>query len=261
MSPPDWKPEKYLEFQELRAQPIRDLIARTVARKPQFIVDLGCGPGNSTALLKAAFPLAKIKAVDSSSAMIKKAAETLSGIHFERADATQWNPPPDVDLVFSNAMFQWLPSHDEHLARILRALRKGAALAIQMPDNLDEPSHQVMAELAKTPAWNSTLGNAAAQRCPLRPVAHYHDLLLPLSSKLTIWRTTYVHHFQSHTDIADLLSTTGLKPYLDPLSDGERTDFLDAYCKALRARYPVLADGSLLYAFPRLFIVAIRGDT
>jgi trans-aconitate 2-methyltransferase len=261
MSQNDWIPEKYLQFQQLREQPIRDLLARIVAQKPQVIVDLGCGPGNSTALLKRVFPHATLNGVDSSPAMIKKAAETLSGIHFVCADATAWLPSPDVDLVFSNAMFQWLPAHETHLVRILQAMMPGACLAVQMPDNLGEPSHRLMVELAGQPAWREKLREAAQTRSTLLRPPQYHDILQPFSASLAIWKTTYFHNLNSHADIADLLSSTGLKPYLDALSDTERPAFLKAYVDGLRTRYPLLSDGTLLYAFPRLFMVALRAGT
>jgi trans-aconitate 2-methyltransferase len=256
----DWSPEKYLQFQEERSQPAKDLIARAVAGKPQFIVDLGCGPGNSTALLRQAFPRATIVGIDSSPAMIKKAAETLSGVSFQLADVANWQPSSHTDLIFSNALFQWVPSHISELRRILGKLRPGARLAVQLPDNLAEPSHALMAELADLPEWRVKLESAKALRSPLGQPADYHAALKPLCKTLDIHRTTYFHHFGSHADIVDMFSSTGLKPFLDLLSKREQHEYLQLYLAGLRQRYPVLADGSLLFPFPRLFIVATRAD-
>jgi len=254
----DWNPKDYLDFKAERTQPAADLIARLPNRSPKSIIDLGCGPGNSTALLRQAFPSADLTGVDSSPAMIATAREAVSGATFIEADVAGWHPSTHSDLVFSNALFQWLPKRDEVMVRILQSLKSAAMFALQMPDNLDEPSHRLMREVAADGPWRAKLIGAVQARRKLEDETHHYDLLAPLSEYLQIWRTTYVHALDSHEAIAKMLSTTGLKPFLDPLAQTERREFLASYVERLTQHYPAARDGRVLFRFPRLFIIAIR---
>ncbi len=254
----DWNPEQYLSFANERARPALDLIARLPNRHPRLIHDVGCGPGNSTRLLADAFPEAMLTGLDSSHAMIAKAKAAVPKARFITGDASLWQPNPEADLVFSNALFQWVPEHPRHLARILSALKPGALLAIQMPDNLHEPSHVHMAKTAAKPAYAAKLTKAVKARTPILSAQGYHQILRPLCTHLEIWRTSYHHLLKGHQGIIDMLSSTGLRPYLDPLTPAERTAYLADYTKAIAPHYPVMDDGLLLFPFPRLFILAVK---
>jgi len=254
----DWNPAQYLTFADERARPAIDLIARLPNRAPRLVHDVGCGPGNSTRLLADAFPEAKITGVDSSHAMIAKAKQTVPKARFSVGDASTWTPNPDADLVFSNALFQWVPEHPRHLARILEGLKPGASLAIQMPDNLNEPSHMEMAKTASRPAYAAKLSKASRSRSALLSAQGYHQILRPLCSRLDIWRTSYHHLLKGHQGIVDMLSSTGLRPFLDPLTPDERERYLADYRKGISPHYPVMDDGLILFPFPRLFILAVK---
>jgi trans-aconitate 2-methyltransferase len=254
----DWNPKAYLHFKEERARPALDLIARLGPMRPQKIFDLGCGPGISTALLRGAFPHAVITGVDSSAAMIDAARRAMPELMFELADAAQWRPPGDAELVFSNALFQWVPSHARVLAAIIETLRPGAVFAVQMPDNLEEPSHRLMSEVAAKGPWAPLFAEKSAKREKILSADQYYEGLSPYCSKLEIWRTTYHHDLPSHAAIANMLSTTGLNPFLGRLSEKQRHEFLAAYVDGLKSCYPDLPGGNVLYPFPRLFILAQR---
>jgi trans-aconitate 2-methyltransferase len=253
----DWSPATYLRFEDERTRPARDLLARVRADKPRRIVDMGCGPGNSTELLADRYPGAEILGLDSSPAMLEEARRRLPNVRFDFADATVWVPDADVDLVFANAVYQWIPRHLERLARVLAALARGAALAVQMPDNLDEPSHRLMREVALAPRWSERLAGAA--RDPLPSARAYYERLQPFASRIDIWRTTYHHVLHGAEAIVELVRSTGLRPFIDPLSEPERADFLATYTERIAAAYPSLVDGRVLMPFPRLFLVAERG--
>ena len=49
---------------------------------------------------------------------------------------------------------------------------------------------------------------------------------------------------------------SGLRPFLDPLDDRARAEFVRRYEAAIAQTYPALADGTVLLPFPRLFFVA-----
>lgn len=254
----DWSPAQYLKFADERTRAARDLLAQVPLRAARRVYDLGCGPGNSTALLAAAYPAAAITGIDNSPAMIDAARRALPDAEFILADLATWQPDDTPDLLFSNATLQWLPDHLSAIERLLRGLTSGAALAVQMPDNLQEPSHRLMAEVAEQGPWRETLRDAAAARHPLPPPRHYYARLKPVCARLDIWHAVYNHPLNGAEGIVEWVKGTGLRPYLDPLSGAQRAEFLAEYQARLAEAYPPLADGTALLRFPRLFIVAVR---
>jgi len=256
MNKPDWSASLYLKFEDERTRPARDLLAQVPLANPKRVVDIGCGPGNSTELLAARWPEAHVCGFDTSPDMIEKARKRLPGIPFELADAEEWTPAEPVDVLFSNAVFQWLPNHQHVFRRLMGLLAPGGALAVQMPDNLAEPSHRLMSEAAEDMPFAAKMRDAA--RAPLPPVSSYYDLLKPLSARVDIWHTHYYHPLADAAAIVEWVRSTGLKPFLDPLDDGERRLFLDRYTGKIAQAYPPAADGKVLLRFPRLFMVATR---
>jgi trans-aconitate 2-methyltransferase len=255
-SNPDWSPADYLKFGDERTRAARDLLAAVPPGAPRRVVDMGCGPGNSTELLRTRFPEAEIIGLDSSPAMLEEARGRLPGVAFALADASTWTPAPDVDLVFANAIYQWVPHHLEQLPRVLAALRPGAALAVQMPDNVDQPTHRLMAQVGAEGPWSARLGEAS--RDPLPPPAAYYDALCAHAARIDIWRTTYQHVLQDAAAIVAFVHSTALRPFLAPLSEAERAAFLADYQARIAKAYPPLADGRVLLAYPRRFLVAER---
>jgi trans-aconitate 2-methyltransferase len=254
----DWNPDTYLAFADERTRPSRDLLAQVPLASPRVIYDLGCGPGNSTALLAERFPDALITGIDNSPAMIDKARASCAGASFEHGDLTNWMPARNPDLLFSNAAFQWVPQHLDVIARLSGTLKQGGAFAVQMPDNLDEPSHRLMRDVAESGLWRGKLGKAAAVRDMLPLPTTYYARLKPLFRRLDIWHTIYNHPLDGTAGIVRWLSSTGLKPFIDPLDESERREFLAAYEARLGTAYPQQADGCVLLRFPRLFLVGVR---
>ncbi|RWC00421.1 MAG: trans-aconitate 2-methyltransferase [Mesorhizobium sp.] len=253
---PDWSAAQYLKFEDERTRPARDLVARVPVAVPRRVVDIGCGPGNSTELLAERWPSAQVSGLDSSPGMIEKARARLPKVAFELADAAAWQPEEPVDVIFANAVFQWLPEHPAIFQRLMGFLAPGGALAVQMPDNMGEPSHRLMRETAAEMPFAEKLEGAA--RGPLPPVSFYYDLLSPLSDRLDIWHTAYNHPLADAGAIVEWLKSTGLKPFLDPLDADERRFFLTRYTAGIAEAYPKTANGKVLLRFPRLFIVARR---
>ncbi len=232
------------------------MIVRLPITRPRVVYDLGCGPGNSTGILKQAYPGARIIGIDRSPAMISKAKQTVANVEFRSQDVSMWTPDKEADLVFANALFQWVPQHGQLLKRIVQALKKEAVLAVQIPDNLGEPSHVLMGDVAINGPWAHKLSKVGDARAEIHQPTDYYDLLKPLSSEIDIWHTLYQHAVDGHDGIVGMIKSTGLKPYLDLLSDDEQVDFLSAYKAELARHYPVQHDGKVLFRFPRLFIVA-----
>ena len=252
----DWRPEDYLHFADERTRPARDLVARIPLKAPALVYDLGCGPGNSTALLHEAYPRAKLVGLDTSKTMLAKARKDLPQAQFMEADIAAWPGDPDADLLYANASFQWVPDHVSVLLRLLKGLKARGVLALQMPDNLDEPSHRLMRETAEAGPWANALRHAPGSREIIRTPNEYYALLKPHCRSLDIWHTAYTHVLDGVQGIVDFASTTGLRPYLDPLNEAMRVQFVDAYRARLASAYPVILDGKILMRFPRIFLVA-----
>ncbi|SFS56175.1 trans-aconitate 2-methyltransferase [Methylobacterium sp. yr668] len=254
----DWNPALYTRFEDERTRPAAELLARVPLDAPRLAVDLGCGPGNSTALIAARFPDAEVIGLDTSPAMLESARARLPGLSFALADAATWVPERAPDLIYANAVLQWLPDHATLLPRLFGLLAPGGVLAVQMPDNLAEHTHRLMRAVAADGPWAAAIGDpAVAGRLGrmLEPAAYY-DLLAPRAAAVDVWRTAYHHRMADAAAIVDWVSATGLRPFLDPLDPEERAGFLAAYTRAIDAAYPPRSDGRRLLAFPRVFIVA-----
>jgi trans-aconitate 2-methyltransferase len=256
--PAAWSAAQYMKFEDERTRPVADLLARVPLAAPQRVVDLGCGPGNSTAELVARFPGAEVIGLDSSPDMLAAARRRLPHIAFVEADIVSWQPSRPVSLLFANAVFQWVPDHITVLCRLMAGLAPGGALAVQMPDNLAEPSHLAMAETAADGPWAAKIAAAGIGREPLPPAEAYYDALAPLAVAVDVWRTTYHHPLADAAAIVEWVKGTGLHPYLAPLDADERAGFLAAYAGRLAEAYPARSDGRALLRYPRLFIVAVR---
>lgn len=252
----DWSPETYLKFEDERTRPARDLINAVPLANPSFVVDIGCGPGNSTELLVECFPAARHLGFDTSPAMLDKARARLPDVEFLLADAAGFRPDTPPDLMFANAVFQWLPDHLQLFVKFIGELAPGGVLAVQMPDNLAEPTHALMVEVAAGKPWADKVKGAA--RAPLPPVRRYYEALKPHCRRLDIWHTIYNHPLTDAAAVVEWVRSTGLKPFLDPLDESERADFLAEYTEKIASAYPPLAGGGVLLRFPRLFIVATR---
>ncbi|MEO8668867.1 MAG: trans-aconitate 2-methyltransferase [Bauldia sp.] len=254
-----WSPAQYLKFEDERSRPARDLLAAVPLIAARRVIDFGCGPGNSTELLAARFPEAEVTGLDSSPEMLAEARVRLPRARFVEADLAAWLPPEPVDLLFANAVFQWVPRHLDVLERLLASLPSGGVLAVQMPDNLAEPSHEAMREVAASGPWSGKLASAVGRRDSLPPPAVYYDRLKPTSTHVEIWHTVYNHALAGPDAIVEWVKGTGLRPFLAPLDAAETSDFLAQYRARLAAAYPPRVDGSVLFRFPRIFIVAMKG--
>jgi trans-aconitate 2-methyltransferase len=254
----DWSAEQYLKFEDERTRPARDLLAQIPLAEPSKVVDIGCGPGTSTALLVDRWPRAAVTGVDTSADMLRRARERLPAQSFIEANIAHWAPPAGTDVVFANAVFQWVPNHLKHLKRLVGALAPGGVLAVQMPDNLDEPSHILMREVAQLEPWRAHLSEVAKLRDTLPKPGEYYDALQPLCSRLEIWHTVYNHLLDDAAAIVEWVKGTGLRPFVDPLDPPERKVFLADYTARVAGTYPPRADGKVLLRFPRIFIVATR---
>jgi trans-aconitate 2-methyltransferase len=260
-----WSAKQYLVFEDERTRPVRDLLAALPAIDVRTAVDIGCGPGNSTELLAARFPTATLSGLDNSADMIVAARKRMPAVRLEVADIESWisigagRAAAPFDVILANAVLHWIPGHAELFPALVARLAPGGGLAVQMPDNLAEPAQRLMREIAADGPWSHKLAAAAETRAAIEPAEWYYKLLRPGCAKVDVWRTTYYHPLSGDENaIVEWFKGSGLRPFLEPLDDGERAAYLSRYSAAVNQAYPPLSDGTVLLPFPRLFVVAIR---
>lgn len=253
-----WSASQYTKFENERNRPITDLLNRIPVNTVSKAIDIGCGPGNSTELLKARFPYANVSGIDSSADMIDAAKKRLPSIQFDVVDITQWHDEESYDLIFANASLQWVPDHINLFPNLIQKLNKGGILAVQMPDNFEEPTHRLMRTVASEDQWKNKLLNAT-KRVAREGADWYYAHLRDKVTTIEIWRTTHFHPLQGGAKaIVEWLKGTGLRPYLNALNEDEQSLFLYKYEEELSKAYHIFEDGTALLPFPRLFIVAVR---
>jgi trans-aconitate 2-methyltransferase len=257
MSAHGWDPDRYLGYADERGRPFLDLLARVDADAPADVVDLGCGPGNLTALLAQRWPDAAVTGVDSSPEMIGAARGLgLDGVRFEVGDLRAWlaDPPGRVDVLVSNATLQWVPGHLDLLPALVDAVRPGGWLAFQVPGNFDEPSHAIRTELASQPPFAEHTAGVAV------PASHdpvvYLDALTALGCEVDAWETTYLHVLKGEDPVFAWVSGTGARPTLQALPDDVRPAFEEEFRRRLAEAYPARGDGTVVLPFRRIFAVA-----
>lgn len=262
-----WDPASYLRYGDERSRPFHDLLARIAAERPRVVIDLGCGPGNLTATLADRWPTARVAGLDSSAEMIGAARAATrpgtSAVEFAVADARTWSPGPEVDVVISNAVLQWIPGHQELLPRWARKLAAGSWLAAQVPGNFGAASHRALREVAAEPGWRDLVGHLLPE-APISDALGYAALLTGAGCQVDAWETTYVHLLPASaaTDhpVLTWMEGTALRPVRAALGGAGTAwdEFRASLCERLVEAYPI-RDGLVQFAFRRVFFVARTG--
>ncbi len=252
----DWSAAQYSKFKRERTIPAIDLANSLNCENVNSVLDIGCGIGNSTAVLAKKFPCAEITGVDNSEDMLETARKENPGIEFIKLDAENeiGNIKNRYDIVFSNACIQWIPNHRKLLKELFSLLHNGGTLAVQIPQQSKHPVHNIMKSLSESEKWNSKLHvkrmyNNLSEN-------EYYDVLSELTDNFRIWETTYFHSMPSYESIIEWYKGTGLRPYLEQLSSDDRKDYLCDLLQCLKDTYPVQKNGEIIFKFPRLFFIA-----
>jgi trans-aconitate 2-methyltransferase len=253
-----WDADLYLRFSSERTRPSVDLTARIEISEPERIIDLGCGPGNSTAILRQRWPKARVSGLDSSPEMIAAASESYPHQEWVIGDIAQWKARIPFNVVFSNAALQWVPGHAVLFPRLFSQVASGGVLAVQMPAHFNSALYREIVETAADPSWRNLMG-PALNAMTREPPSFYYELLRPAAVRLDIWQTEYFHVVESHQAIIEWFRGTGLRPYLSALEDeGQRKKFEELLKERYTQVYRPQSDGLILFPFRRLFIVAYR---
>jgi trans-aconitate 2-methyltransferase len=252
----EWDPQQYLQFEHERTQPSIDLVARIPLEDPETIIDIGCGPGNSTQILRKRWPRADIVGLDNSEKMIERALKDHPGQKWMIGDASTLEPDQQYDLVFSNAAIHWVPDHHELVPRLFCLVKKGGILAIQVPANNESPLYKIILNVSRSSKWSAfTAGHE--DLITYHASEYYYDLLVSLTQDIALWETTYYHILKSHQDLVAWYKSTAMRPLLESLpTDDDRAEFEQEVLTRCKEQYPPQSDGRILYPFKRIFFIA-----
>jgi len=254
-----WNSEQYLKFKHQRTQPAIDLAKRIPVEHPNHILDIGCGPGNSTSVLKEIFPQAHILGVDSSEDMIRKAKESYPDINFKLCDVTtETDNLEKYDIIFSNACLQWIPNHKEFIPILFNKLNENGVLAVQIPINGQETLFQIMNAVISEPHWG--FSSMHMETNETLPPQEYFDILSSCTENFDIWETVYYHNMPSVEAMVEWIKGTRLRPYLNALDNAKAAKLEQEITKRAATVYDTQKNGEIIFKFRRFFFVASKSN-
>lgn len=258
-----WDAKIYSQFLDLRTRPAHDLLSAIPdSFQPKIVYDLGCGPGNSTILLKTRWPQAKITGLDTSLDMLTEAKKSYPEINFIQEDITAFNPTEKVDCIFANASLQWLDDHEILIPKLLQYLNIGGMFGIQMPNNFHSPSHQTIIKILQSNSpWKPLVKNLryGLLSTPLYNLPWYYDLFIKCGMKfLQLWETEYFQAMENHQEIFNWVKGTALLPVLSAMDTANQTQFATTYVNAITKEYPVQTNNKVLLPFRRIFMIGTK---
>ena len=257
-----WDPSQYLQYEDARLRPALDLLARVPLERPSTLVDLGCGAGNVAQWLARRWPAARITGVDADGPMLDKARAATRGataFTWVQADIGRWQPDGEPDLIFSNAALHWLGDHQRLFPRLAQLVARAGVLAVQMPSNFDAPSHTILRDVARGSRWRDAVADCVLVD-PVHVPERYFEWLAPHAASVDVWTTEYLQQLAPRNDaehpVVAWMKGSALVPILGALSSTEGDAFVADYASRIASGYPTRADGSVLFPFRRLFIIA-----
>jgi trans-aconitate 2-methyltransferase len=254
----DWNPDLYLKYGNERTQPSIDLIGKiNISFQPKSILDVGCGPGNSSQALLQRWPDAMLTGIDNSVNMIEKAKADYPKNTWIVADASKYTSSTKYDIVFSNATIQWIPDHEKLFKRFFSLINNRGVLAIQVPRFDEMPLSRAIQKVAGKEKWKEPT-KGCAELFTYRDYKYYYDLINRDSKAIDLWQTDYIHILESRYAIIEWIRSTGLRPYLDCLKDEDKLLFENELLAEIKNDYPIQKNGKMLFPFKRLFMIGYK---
>ncbi|KUO64498.1 MAG: hypothetical protein APF84_10415 [Gracilibacter sp. BRH_c7a] len=252
----EWDPNLYLKFENERTQPVKDLIFHIKKENPGRIIDIGCGPGNSTNELKKRWGKAHIIGLDNSKTMLDKANSD-----YPYLDWVQYDARGDLsflgkfDIVFSNAAIQWMADQKSLLEKLFAMLHDNGLLAVQLPNPTYMPINIAVLDTAEDERWQDRFKDID-DGLICNELSYYYNALSPLTKDIELWETYYYHVVPGHEAIIDWYKSTGMKPFLARLDESEKDEFAQEVLSKIQTEYKTQEDGNVLFPFRRLFFIA-----
>lgn len=252
----DWNAQLYNQYGNERKQPVIDLINRLDNPFIKRIIDIGCGSGISTIPLKERWKQAEIVGVDNSESMLEDARQKSNEISWLKRDCNDsLEDLGKFDLVFSNAVLQWLPDQDNVIGNLSRLLTKQGVLAVQIPSFNEMPINNCINKAAAAYPGNEFAG-IEQEVCSCHSPHYYYDVLSKYFTEIDLWQTNYYHIMNSHEDILNFCKSTGLRPFLNRLDLKGQEIFLSEVLREIEAQYITQKNGKVLFEFKRVFFIA-----
>lgn len=254
MSKDSWNPQQYDKFKQQRSQPFYDLMNLLQPVKDARVVDLGCGTGELTAELHDYLRATHTRGIDNSDAMLAKAQQYSSNtLYFEKGNIETWRDERGVDVVFSNASFQWCSNHRELFKRVTDSLASDGQLAVQMPMNQDYPTHVLASEMISEAKWSSRVKGARESQNAMLRVDEYATLLFKLGYKeQKVFLRVYDHVLEDRSGVIEWVKGTLLTSFKSALSEQDYKEFEQEYRERL---FKILPDDKpFFYPFKRVLL-------
>ncbi|HII84054.1 MAG TPA: methyltransferase domain-containing protein [Methanobacterium subterraneum] len=254
----DWNPELYLKFKNERTQPAIDLAARINLENPEKIMDVGCGPGNSTNVLLSRWPESEIVGIDNSTSMIESAQSNYPDMEWRVEDVTRMETEEKYDIIFSNATIEWIQNQEKLINDLVKMLKDKGALAVQVPQYNTMPISQAIERVSLNKRWKEQTSQANND-FTFHSSDYYYDILSVKLKSITMWETSYFHIMPSHQNIVEMIKSTGMRTFLDRLDTREeKIEFEKDVLKEITKAYPAQKDGHVLFPFERLFFIGYK---
>jgi trans-aconitate 2-methyltransferase len=251
-----WNPDQYHKFQAARSAPFDDLAALVTPRDGLNAVDLGCGTGELTRKLADSLPDCDMVGLDNSPEMLARAQQhEREGLCFESAtvedfvaDSSQW------DLIFSNAALHWIPGHATFMPALMKKVRPGGQIAVQMPSNFNHIAQSLVVDIALEEPFLTAL-NGFVRYSPVLPIDDYAAMLFAAGFEdINVFEKIYPQVLENSDGVAEFTKGSVLVPYLERLGDLGDT-FMNTYRERLRQHMPA---SPVFYTFRRIFFVATK---
>jgi trans-aconitate 2-methyltransferase len=254
----DWNPDLYLKYGNERTQPSIDLIGKiNISFQPKSILDVGCGPGNSSQALLQRWPDAVLTGIDNSVNMIEKAKTTYPDNTWIVADASKYTSNTIYDIVFSNATIQWIPDHEKLFKRLFNLINNQGVLAIQVPRFNEMAVSKVIQKVAGRAKWKEPT-KGCGDLLTHHDYKYYYDLISKDYKSVEFWQTDYIHILESQYAIIEWIRSTAIRPYLDCLKDEEKPLFEKELLAEIKNDYPIQKSGKVFFPFKRLFMIGYK---
>jgi len=245
-----WNAEVYDRIGTPMRRWARALMDDLHLRGDETVLDAGCGSGSVTLELASRLPRGRVIAVDSSPQMIealsRRVAEAgVANVQPLVADLTEFALSEPVDVVFSNAVFHWIPDDAGLFGSLLRATKPGGRLRAQCGGHGNLSRLFAAAEEVRA---RPEFRDAFRERRDTRRLRTTEEASAALSAagwtdvRAETWATPVT--FERREDACEYLRTIILRPDVAALAPADPSPYVEAVVEACIRRYgePCTAD-------------------
>lgn len=162
------------------------------------------------------------------------------------------------DIIFSNAVFQWIGGHEKLIPRLFGMLRPGGQLLVQMPAHPGNPAPALVNQIATEEPFRSYL-KGWNRAWPQLPIERYAELLYECGAQgITAFEKVYPHVLADADAAFEWSKGTALVPFLGRMSEGEGAEFEGEFRRRLWERWP---QGPIFFGYRRVLFAGKRATS